>query len=1213
MAATARPEEKQACKSSTVCPQPPSSADRSHPSSLRVFSLSSTDKAKLQTMAKMEVKTSLLDNMIGVGDMVLLEPLNEETFINNLKKRFDHNEIYTYIGSVVISVNPYRSLPIYSPEKVEDYRNRNFYELSPHIFALSDEAYRSLRDQDKDQCILITGESGAGKTEASKLVMSYVAAVCGKGAEVNQVKEQLLQSNPVLEAFGNAKTVRNDNSSRFGKYMDIEFDFKGDPLGGVISNYLLEKSRVVKQPRGERNFHVFYQLLSGASEELLHKLKLEQDFSRYNYLSLDSAKVNGVDDAANFRTVRNAMQIVGFMDHEAESVLEVVAAVLKLGNIEFKPESRVNGLDESKIKDKNELKEICELTGIDQSVLERAFSFRTVEAKQEKVSTTLNVAQAYYARDALAKNLYSRLFSWLVNRINESIKAQTKVRKKVMGVLDIYGFEIFEILASAGAVPDGGVCVVSCLHGVIAPPYQDNSFEQFIINYCNEKLQQIFIELTLKEEQEEYIREDIEWTHIDYFNNAIICDLIENNTNGILAMLDEECLRPGTVTDDTFLEKLNQVCATHQHFESRMSRCSRFLNDTSLPHSCFRIQHYAGKVLYQVEGFVDKNNDLLYRDLSQAMWKAGHALIKSLFPEGNPAKINLKRPPTAGSQFKASVATLMKNLQTKNPNYIRCIKPNDKKAAHVFTESLVCHQIRYLGLLENVRVRRAGYAFRQAYEPCLERYKMLCKQTWPHWKGPARSGVEVLFNELEIPMEEYSFGRSKIFIRNPRTLFALEDLRKQRLEDLATLIQKIYRGWKCRTHFLLMKKSQIVIAAWCRRYAQQKRYQQIKASALAIQSYIRGWKARKILRELKHQKRCKAAATTIAAYWHGTQARRELRRLKEEARDKHAIAVIWAYWLGSKARRELKRLKEEARRKHAVAVIWAYWLGLKVRREYRKYFRANAGKKIYEFTLQRIVQKYFLEMKNKMPSLSPIDKNWPSRPYLFLDSTHKELKRIFHLWRCKKYRDQFTDQQKLIYEEKLEASELFKDKKALYPSSVGQPFQGAYLEINKNPKYKKLKDAIEEKIIIAEVVNKINRANGKSTSRIFLLTNNNLLLADQKSGQIKSEVPLVDVTKVSMSSQNDGFFAVHLKEGSEAASKGDFLFSSDHLIEMATKLYRTTLSQTKQKLNIEISDEFLVQFRQDKVCVKFIQGNQKNGSVPTCKRKNNRLLEVAVP
>uniref|UniRef100_A0A8B9E7B3 Unconventional myosin-Ib n=1 Tax=Anser cygnoides TaxID=8845 RepID=A0A8B9E7B3_ANSCY len=956
--------------------------------------------------------TSLLDDMIGVGDMVLLEPLNEDSFIDNLKKRFDHSEVYTYIGSVVISINPYRPLPIYTPEKVEEYRNRNFYELSPHIFALSDEAYRSLRDQDKDQCILITGESGAGKTEASKLVMSYVAAVCGKGAEVNQVKEQLLQSNPVLEAFGNAKTVRNDNSSRFGKYMDIEFDFKGDPLGGVISNYLLEKSRVVKQPRGERNFHIFYQILSGASEDFLCKLKLERDFSRYNYLGLDSARVNGVDDAANFRTVRNAMQIVGFMDHETQSVFEVVAAVLKLGNIEFKPESRVNGLDESKIKDKNGKMrlEICELTGIDQSVLERAFSFRTVEAKQEKVSTTLNVAQAYYARDALAKNLYSRLFSWLVTRINESIKVLLFLRKKVMGVLDIYGFEIFE----------------------------DNSFEQFIINYCNEKLQQIFIELTLKEEQEEYIREGIEWTHIEYFNNAIICDLIENNQTGILAMLDEECLRPGTVTDDTFLEKLNQVCATHQHFESRMSKCSRFLNDTSLPHSCFRIQHYAGKVMYQVEGFVDKNNDLLYRDLSQAMWKASHSLIKALFPEGNPAKINLKRPPTAGSQFKASVATLMKNLQTKNPNYIRCIKPNDKKAAHIFNDALVCHQIRYLGLLENVRVRRAGYAFRQAYEPCLERYKMLCKQTWPHWRGPARAGVEVLFNELEIPEEEFSFGRSKIFIRNPRTLFKLEDLRKQRLEDLATLIEKIYRGWKCRTRFLLMKKSQIVIAAWYRRYAQQKKYQKIKSSAIIVQSYIRGWK----------------------------------------------------------------------------------------------------------------MQKYFLEMKNKMPSLSPIDKNWPARPYLFLDSTHKELKRIFHLWRCKKYRDQFTDQQKLIYEEKLEASELFKDKKALYPASVGQPFQGAYLEISKNPKYKKLKDAVDEKIIIAEVVNKINRANGKVTKWHCFI---------QKGRFFISSLEMLDL----------------LTFPSKSAVKGDFLLSSDHLIEMATKLYRTTLSQTKQKLNIEISDECL--------------------------------------
>ncbi|XP_075965703.1 unconventional myosin-Ib isoform X1 [Anarhichas minor] len=1105
----------------------------------------------------MEVKTSLLDNMIGVGDMVLLEPLSEDSFIENLRNRFDHNEIYTYIGSVVISMNPYRSLPIFTPDKVEEYRNRNFYELSPHIYALADEAYRSLRDQDKDQCILITGESGAGKTEASKLVMSYVAAVCGKGQEVNKVKEQLLQSNPVLEAFGNAKTVRNDNSSRFGKYMDIEFDFKGDPLGGVISNYLLEKSRVVKQPRGERNFHVFYQLLSGASDDTLKKLKLDRDFSKYNYLSLDSAAVNGLDDAANFRTVRNAMQIVGFMEHEVQSVLELVAAVLKLGNIEFKPESRCNGSDESRIKDKNDLKEMCELLGIEQSVLERAFSYRTVEAKLEKVSTTLNVSQAYYARDALAKNLYSRLFSWLVTRINESIKAQTKARHKVMGVLDIYGFEIFE----------------------------ENSFEQFIINYCNEKLQQIFIELTLREEQEEYIREGIEWTNIEYFNNAVICDLIENHQNGILAMLDEECLRPGTVTDETFLDKLNTICAEHQHFESRLSKNSKFITDHSLPHNCFRILHYAGKVLYRAEGFVDKNNDLLYRDLSQAMYKANHSLIKQLFPEGNPAKVNLKRPPTAGFQFKASVGTLMRNLQTKNPNYIRCIKPNDKKASHIFTDSLVCHQVRYLGLMENVRVRRAGYAFRQAYEPCLERYKMLCKQTWPHWSGPARKGVEVLMADLQVPTEEFSYGRSKIFIRNPRTLFSLEERRRQCLQDLATLIQKIYRGWKCRCHFLLLKKSQIVVSAWYRRYAQQKKYQKIKSATTVVQSYTRGWQARKLLRELKYQKRCKEAVTTIAAFWHGTQARRELRRLKEEAR-----------------------------RKHAVAVIWAYWQGLKVRREYRKFFRANAGKKIYDFTIQRIIQKYLLGMKSTIPSMSPINKSWPARPYRFLDGVHTELRRIFHHWRCKKYRSQFTEETKAVYEEKLEASEIFKDKKALYPSSVSQPFKGDYLEISKNPKYQKLNSAVDEKVLLADVVNKINRANGKGTARIFLLTKNSVVLADQKTGQVKASVPLPDLTSVSVSTQSDGFFALKLKEGSASAIKGDFLLSSEHLIEIITKLHRTgATAADSEQLNIDISDEFLVQFKQDKVCVKFIQGAPKNGNSVSCKRKNNRLLEVSVP
>ncbi|XP_072703649.1 unconventional myosin-Ia isoform X2 [Ciconia boyciana] len=767
----------------------------------------------------MEATTSLLD-ATAVGDLVLLDPLTEESLLHTLQERFRRSDIYTYIGNVVISVNPYQSLPIYTPEKVQEYRNCNFFAVNPHIYAIADDAYRSLRDRDRDQCILITGESGAGKTEASKLVMSYVAAVCSKGEEVDKVKEQLLQSNPVLEAFGNAKTVRNDNSSRFGKYMDVEFDFKGEPLGGVISNYLLEKSRIVRHVKGERNFHIFYQLLAGGSAQLLQQLKLRQDCRHYGYLNRESSGLPGVDDAANFRTMQDAMRVIGFSPAEVTALLEVTAVVLKLGNVQLSSSYQASGMEACSIAEPQELQEICELIGLDPGTLEQALCSRTVKARDETVLTTLSVPQGYYGRDALAKNIYSRLFDWLVNRINTSIQVKPGQQRKVMGVLDIYGFEIF----------------------------QDNGFEQFIINYCNEKLQQIFILMTLKEEQEEYVREGIQWTPVEFFDNSIICNLIENSKGGILAMLDEECLRPGVVNEDTFLTKLNQLFAAHKHYESKETQNARRVMDASLLPQCFRIHHYAGKVTYNVTGFIEKNNDLLFRDLSQAMWAARHELLRSLFPEGDPQKVSLKLPPTAGFQFKASVATLMKNLYSKNPNYIRCIKPNETKTAMLFTPELVLGQIRYLGLMENVRVRRAGYAFRQLYGPFLERYKMLSPRTWPRWAGSDREGVEVLLAELAFPPEELAFGYTKIFIRSPRTLFDLERRRQERVAQLATLIQKMFRGWRCRTQYQLMRKSQIIISAWFRGHVQKNKYKQMKRSALIIQAYTRGWKVRRAYR-----------------------------------------------------------------------------------------------------------------------------------------------------------------------------------------------------------------------------------------------------------------------------------------------------------------------------------------------------------------------------
>ncbi|XP_047722931.1 unconventional myosin-Ia isoform X1 [Prionailurus viverrinus] len=1105
---------------------------------------------------------TLMEDSVGVGDLVLLEPLEEEPLLKNLQLRYENKEIYTYIGNVLISMNPYQQLPIYGPEFIAKYRDYTFYELKPHIYALANVAYQSLRDRDRDQCILITGESGAGKTgevpglgrlcshcwnhplisfrarpglappqkflptfsdsegygagmtgvkesggdpcegfsctEASKLVMSYVAAVCGKGEQVNSVKEQLLQSNPVLEAFGNAKTIRNNNSSRFGKYMDIEFDFKGSPLGGVITNYLLEKSRVVKQLEGERNFHIFYQLLAGADAHLLEALKLERDTSHYAYLNQKVSRVDGMDDASNFKSVQNAMTVIGFSEVEIQQVLEVTALVLKLGNVELADESQANGTSASGIRDGRGVQEIGKMIGLNSEELEKALCSRTMKTAKEEVVTTLNFTQAQYARDALAKNIYSRLFNWIVNRINESIKVGSGEKKKVMGVLDIYGFEILE----------------------------DNSFEQFVINYCNEKLQQVFIEMTLKEEQEEYKREGIPWTKVDYFDNGIICNLIEHNQQGILAMLDEECLRPGVVSDSTFLAKLNQVFSKHGYYESKVTQNAQRQYDHTMGLSCFRICHYAGKVTYNVNGFIDKNNDLLFRDLSQAMWKAQHPLLQSLFPEGVPTQTSLKRPPTAGAQFKSSVAILMKNLYSKNPNYIRCIKPNEHQQRGQFSSELVAVQTRYLGLLENVRVRRAGYAYRQRYGPFLERYRLLGRSTWPRWNGGDREGVEKVLGELSLSSEELAFGKTKIFIRSPKTLFYLEEKRRLRLQQLATLIQKIYRGWRCRTHYQLMRKSQILISSWFRGNMQRKRYGKIKASVVLIQAFVRGWKARK---------------------------------------------------------------------------------------DYRKYFRSGAALTLADFIYKSITQKFLLGLRNNLPSTNILDRTWPVAPYRCFNTANQELQQLFYRWKCKRFRDRLSPKQVEILKEKLCASELFKGKKASYPQSVPIPFCGDYLGLQGNPKLQKLKGGEEGPVLMADTVKKVNRGNGKTSSRILLLTKGHVILIDTKKSQAKTIIGLDSVAEVSVTSFKDGLFSLHLNEISSVGSRGDFLLVSEHVIELLTKMYQAVLDATQRQLLISVTEKFSVRFKESSVAVKVIQGPEgdRNGKLK-CKKKGSRCLEVTV-
>ncbi|XP_012865393.1 PREDICTED: unconventional myosin-Ie [Dipodomys ordii] len=656
----------------------------------------------------------------GVDDMVLLSKITESSIVENLKKRYMDDYIFTYIGSVLISVNPFKQMPYFGEKEIEMYQGAAQYENPPHIYALADSMYRNMIIDRENQCVIISGESGAGKTVAAKYIMSYVSRVSGGGPKVQHVKDIILQSNPLLEAFGNAKTVRNNNSSRFGKYFEIQFSPGGEPDGGKISNFLLEKSRVVMRNPGERSFHIFYQ---------------------------------------------HAMNVIGIFAEEQTLVLQIVAGILHLGNISFKEVGNYAAVESEEF-----LAFPAYLLGINQERLKEKLTSRQMDSKwggkSESIHVTLNVEQACYTRDALAKALHARVFDFLVDSINKAMEKDHEEYN--IGVLDIYGFEIF----------------------------QKNGFEQFCINFVNEKLQQIFIELTLKAEQEEYVQEGIRWTPIEYFNNKIVCDLIENKVNppGIMSILDDVCATMHAVgegADQTLLQKLQMQIGSHEHFNSW--------------NQGFIIHHYAGKVSYDMDGFCERNRDVLFMDLIELMQSSELPFIKSLFPENLQAD-KKGRPTTAGSKIKKQANDLVSTLMKCTPHYIRCIKPNETKKPKDWEESRVKHQVEYLGLKENIRVRRAGYAYRRIFQKFLQRYAILTKATWPTWRGDEKQGVLHLLHSVNMDSDQFQLGKSKVFIKAPESLFLLEEMRERKYDGYARVIQKSWRKFVARKKYVQMRE-----------------------------------------------------------------------------------------------------------------------------------------------------------------------------------------------------------------------------------------------------------------------------------------------------------------------------------------------------------------------------------------------------------------------
>ncbi|XP_051752178.1 myosin-10 isoform X2 [Ctenopharyngodon idella] len=730
-----------------------------------------------------------------VEDMAELTCLNEASVLHNLKDRYYSGLIYTYSGLFCVVINPYKNLPIYSENIIEMYRGKKRHEMPPHIYAISESAYRCMLQDREDQSILCTGESGAGKTENTKKVIQYLAHVASshKGRKDHNIppespkavklqaklERQLLQANPILESFGNAKTVKNDNSSRFGKFIRINFDVTGYIVGANIETYLLEKSRAIRQAKDERTFHVFYQLLAGAGEHLRSDLLLE-GFNNYRFLSNGNIPIPGQQDKDNFQETMEAMNIMSFSHDEILSMLKVVSAVLQFGNIVFKKERNT---DQASMPENTAAQKLCHLLGMNVMEFTRAILSPKIKVGRDSVQKAQTKEQADFAVEALAKATYERLFRWLVHRINKALDRTKRQGASFIGILDIAGFEIFQL----------------------------NSFEQLCINYTNEKLQQLFNHTMFILEQEEYQREGIEWSFIDFGLDLQPCiDLIERPANppGVLALLDEECWFP-KATDKTFVDKLVQEQGTHGKFQK-----PRQLKDKA----DFCIIHYAGRVDYKADEWLMKNMDPLNDNVATLLHQSTDKFVAELWKDvdrivgldqvagmnetafGATYKTKKGMFRTVGQLYKESLTKLMATLRNTNPNFVRCIIPNHEKRAGKLEPHLVLDQLRCNGVLEGIRICRQGFPNRIVFQEFRQRYEILTPNAIPKGFMDGKQACERMIRALELDPNLYRIGQSKIFFRTG-VLAHLEEERDLKITDIIIYFQSVCRGYLARKAF----------------------------------------------------------------------------------------------------------------------------------------------------------------------------------------------------------------------------------------------------------------------------------------------------------------------------------------------------------------------------------------------------------------------------